>query len=543
LQLKRLKTLAVALTLSLGLVAIYGQHFFKDQLIQYDDPFVVTPLAKVETFKQYVQALKTGVIFDLQPVRDLSYKMNYWMADWTGRPYFHQTNVFCFLVALLGVYALLLEWFPGSRWGNILFTHLLAFSPLYVSSVAWITARKHLLSLMFIVWATWFLIRYLKGSRWAGWALSFCYGFSVFSQPMNILWPALVGIYLIVFGQGQRWKVLIPSLFIALGVGLLNLKYYGAQYEYISGGNAKFASSDIHGVSSSLLMLGRYAFQTFFPYWTSIGDYGFDSWQNLVGLGGLVLFYSALGKWAGRGVLLVAIAGFVALLFPVVGRITQHSGNDTYVLSASFFLAILAYVFLRGLARAQMLTYRLRPWVIGLALVFIPLEVLFSQQKASVWSDRSAIFRQAYEVEPSIPTQAQYAEALMLEGEFNKAFLIVQDIYEQAQMNSKLDTFIARLIISAPGFDDQKKIEYFDRYKLKSRKSRLFRALILNRLGRFKEAEQLFGALVSEPYSLRMEGVGCDVIAEQWGFACKKIGREDCSSLPMRVEEKCASEP
>lgn len=542
-QLKRLKTLAVALTLSLGLVAIYGQHFFKDQLIQYDDPFVVQPLEKVNSLRQYGNAIKSGVIVDLQPVRDLTYKINYWLSDWTGHPYFHHANVLCFLVALLGVYALLLEWFPKSRWGNVLLIHLLAFSPLYVSSVAWITARKHLLSLMFIVWATWFLIRYLKGSRWAAWALSLCYGFSVLSHPMNILWPVLAGAHLFVFSQGPRWKVLIPSLVMGLVVGVVNLKYYGAQYEFISGGNTKFASQDIHGVSSSLLMLGRYAFQTLIPYWTSIGDYGFDSWQNLVGLCILVVFYSMIWKWLGRKAVFLSILGFVALLFPVVGRITQHSGNDTYVLSASVLLTFWVYILVRRVFGDQVLSRRFRNWAIGFALVFLSLEIAFSEKKAEVWSDRLDVLRQSYEVEPSIPTQALYAETLMLHGDLNKAFLIVQDIYELAQMNSKLDAFIGRLIFAAPGFDEKRKMEYFDRYKLKSRKSRLLKALILNRLDRFKEAENVFRELVSEPYSLRMEGVGCEYISEQWIFACKKTGREDCSSLPALVQEKCSFDP
>jgi hypothetical protein len=541
LQLKRLKTLAVALTLSLGLVAIYGQHFFKDQLIQYDDPMVVQAIEKIHSISEYGQALRIGAVVDLQPVRDLSYKINYWIADWTGRPYFHQTNVLCFLIALLGIYLLLLEWFPSSRFGNILFIHFLGFSPLYVSSVAWITARKHLLSLMFIVWATWFLVRYLRGGRHAGWALSLCYGLSVFSQPMNILWPAVAAVFLYAYGRGRLWRVLLPSFLVALVVGVINIKYYSAQYEYISGGSAKFAGGETHGISSSLLMIGRYGFQTFVPYWTSIADYGFDSWQNLVGLVGLALFFALLRKWGGRMEAGVAILGFISLLFPVVGRITQHSGNDTYVLSASVTLSLWAYFLVRKVLHDYDLIHRFRPWALVVAFLLIPMEVAFSKEKASVWDDRLRVFRQAYEVEPCFSSQAQYAEALMLNGEFNSAFLIVQDMFDQVQINPKIDAFVGVLIVSVPHFDDQQRLEYFKRYSLKSRKSRLLQALLLNRLERYAEAENLFRTTVSEPFSLLTVGFACNVISEQWVFACKKTGREDCSSLPARVLEKCPS--
>ncbi len=538
-----IKSIAVMASLGIGLFLIYGQHFYLDQLIKYDDPFVVVPIQKIDSFSQYVSAVQKGVVPDLQPVRDLSIKINYLLEEWCGRPYFHQTNVLLFLIALLGIYFMLSEWFPRSPLGNVMVLHLIAFSPLYVSSVAWITARKHLLALMFIVWATWFLLRYLKGEKRAIWGVSLMYAFSLLSHPMNIMWPVVSAIALLFFGSGRKIKVLFPSFLIALVLGLLNLKYYSSSYEFMSGGHAKFADVEIHGIDSSLLMLGRYVFQTFIPYWTSVGDYGFDSWQNLVGLGMIPVFFGLIGKAGGRRMLVLSLSGFILLLFPVVARITQHSGNDTYLLTGSIFLVFCAYHLFQERMKQVKLGKGISPAVMALLVIFLPFEVAYSRSKAWAWSDSLLIFKQAYEVEPSYPNQFSYAETLFFRGQYDKAFLIIKDLHDSYGMSPHLDGLIARLIIESPDFSDQQRLGYFDEYKLKSRVARILRASIESRVGEYQIAFRRMSEAIEEPFSLNVEMLRCDWIEQQWIFACQKAGVTSCEQLKIRFQGKCAHHP
>jgi hypothetical protein len=230
-------------------------------------------------------------------------------------------------------------------------------------------------------------------------------------------------------------------------------------------------------------------------------------------------------------------------LFPVVGRITQHSGNDTYVISASLVLSIWAYYLVQKRIREVQLSRKVRLAGFLAMILLLPMEMAFSREKASVWSDSLSVFKQAYEVEPSYPNQFSYAETLFFQRQYDKAFLIIQDLHDDYGMNPYLDGLISRLIFESPDFSDQKRIEYFDRYRLKSRVARILRASVEARLGEYPVAYRRMSEAIGEPYSLNVEMLRCDWILQQWTFVCQQSAQKDCDTLKDRLKEKCGASP
>jgi tetratricopeptide (TPR) repeat protein len=80
---------------------------------------------------------------------------------------FHRTNILIFALAVFGL-TLVFTALTGSRWLSLLAAALFAAHPLRVESVAWITERKDMLALLFLVVALGCHLRYVAARR-PGW--------------------------------------------------------------------------------------------------------------------------------------------------------------------------------------------------------------------------------------------------------------------------------------------------------------------------------------------------------------------------------------
>src|ERR1035437_9160759 len=133
----------------------------------------------------------------MQPVRDAAIKLNLVLRDKYGLKTFHVFNFALWIGILFIIDLILRKVFPWLR--PMVAPAILLYSvhPVFVGSVAWISASKHLLSAFFILLATWL---WLGGRSLIG--VFIWYVLSIFSQPITILWPIWAWLHSLGAGKG-----------------------------------------------------------------------------------------------------------------------------------------------------------------------------------------------------------------------------------------------------------------------------------------------------------------------------------------------------
>jgi protein O-mannosyl-transferase len=196
--------LGIALFLLLQLI-LYGPIIYEQPLLKFDDQGVVVPLKDLHAWQDYRAALKEGKILDRAPIRDLSLWIDWQIAKiFHARP-FHATNLVLWLGILLLFYRLRNKFsspFLGA-WGIAL--ALYAFNPIMVDSVAWASARKHLLSAFFTLAATTYLIDRGPPFSWRNiLAITLLYALAVLSG--QLIFCGLCGPYCISWWNTLWWN-------------------------------------------------------------------------------------------------------------------------------------------------------------------------------------------------------------------------------------------------------------------------------------------------------------------------------------------------
>jgi hypothetical protein len=526
-----LRDVVFFLILLTGLYLIYGHLFETDAFLAYDDSLISKGLESIHSFSDYIHSIRNGSIPDLQPVRDLFTWINYRLLDLTGKGHFHLMNVLVFILLLGGIRKGLQLLFERSGTLIDALVLLIAFSPLQVSSVAWISARKHLLSGALTVWATVSLIRFLQGQRRQWIIFTVLFLLAVFSQPINLFWPCFALMSMFLYGQKRLWKFLIPSFIIAAIVGYLNLRYYDSIYVWISGGFSKFQKTKESGWGASYLAYGRYFLQTLVPYWTSVGEYDIQSWQNIAGLMLIPPYYYLLSKLTDmRKAVLIAIA-FTTGLIPVIAKITNRFGTDNYLVTASIPLMVGFFLILR---HSGLKTKILAP----ILLVAIGAEFQLSRTRAQAWTDTFSIFEQAYELESGFINQFQFTDWLLNRGDVGTAYPLAVDLYERHPEKLGANNMLARAI-TMTDLSLEKKVELFVQFRFFSRPSRLLLANLEFLRNKPEKTYEIIESVLSGTESVNGIGYRCSLIADLWKKSCVKMGRTDCEQLDAKVSSKC----
>lgn len=517
--------------LTSGLTFIYGHLLSNDPFLVYDDIMVVGNVEKINSFTSYLQALQKGHIPDIQPVRDFFTFLNYFLLRHTGYGFFHALNMLTFVGMIMGLRKGLNLIFKFEKLAIDGLLLLIAFSPLYISSVAWLSSRKHLLSATFIVWASVHLIRFIQGSlkSWIWFTLFFA--LSILSQPINILWPCFASLALLFYGKRKDLLILLPSFGVAAVVGILNLKYYSSTYLWISGGYSKYANVLDSGIGASYLVYGRYFLQVLVPYWTSIGEYGYQSWQNILGLSLIAPYYYIFYKLTDLRKPILVFTAFTLGIFPVIWKITHRFGTDTYLVSASIPLLIGLFLIVRASGIKRKI-------IAPLLALLICGEVAISKEKAKVWDDTFSVFKQAYETEKSFMNQYLYLSWMMTQSGFQDVFNVAADLYEKYPDRIGAQNLLARIIAVAEISVDEK-IKLFSRFNFSSRTAGIMMASFEQERGNYNNAYSILDGIMSSHSSLNGVGFGCNMISELWTTSCQKSGRSNCDRLKDIVTKKC----
>ena len=384
-------------TLFLLILGLQWPLLSVEPITNYDDHILINPLKSLgpDTISSYISKVKTGEVVDVQPVRDFSLWTDLQVESWIGRPVHHLHNVIIWFETLLFVY-LLLRALGFSRWTSVGVTVLFGLHPCLWNSLCWISARKHLLSALSTVAATWLLIRCTNKRHFKiteSLILIGLYFLACFAQPINIGWPLFALFYIWYHDNAQHYFLRQrETLFMGAGLGVVgilaavaNMLYYTGDYVAAQGAT-KFVSVE-GSLGFQLLSFGRAYFQSLLPIKPTPTPYYPGSEWNYVGLviAALLIFFLVRKKdkdlWA----------WFIFATLPIqtiTVKMTHIFGYDTYLLMNCLGL----YILTAKLIQDKKITF---PLTAILAVFFV-----FQSSKV-VWSFENGenVMKRAYEVE------------------------------------------------------------------------------------------------------------------------------------------------
>lgn len=147
------RRLILCLLLVLATIALYNS-VTRAPFLNFDDQVYVTDNPQVRaglTWNTVVWAFRTPKAFDWHPITWLSYALD-WQIFGLDPAGYHTTNVLLHAANAVLLF-LLLEGATGLAWRSLTVAALFALHPINVESVAWISERKTVLSMLFFLLA------------------------------------------------------------------------------------------------------------------------------------------------------------------------------------------------------------------------------------------------------------------------------------------------------------------------------------------------------------------------------------------------------
>ena len=251
---------------------------------------------------------------------------------------YHWVNILLHAANALLVWRLLKRLgVPGAWLGAAIF----ALHPVQVESVAWITERKNVLSLLFFLLALLAWIEFVEDRPkppWRFYFLSvFCHALALFSKTTACTLPAALLLILWLKGKPinrSRLVQMIPFLTLGAGMGLVTVWWerfhQGTQGTLFSLGLPERIMIASHAVWFYLGKLVWPSNLTFsYQRWTiNAADPLAYGW--LVAGTGLVAAICFTRRWTGRSVEVAALF-YVATLSPILGFIMLYTFNFSFV--------------------------------------------------------------------------------------------------------------------------------------------------------------------------------------------------------------------
>lgn len=311
---------------------------------------------------------------------------------------------------------------------------LFALHPVQVESVAWITERKNLLSLFFVLWSllAWLAFIEERPKRWGFYTGALVlYLLALFSKTTACTVPAALVVSLWLKRKPitrWRWAQIAPFVAMGLGMGLLTMWW---ERHHIGTNGGVFAIGPLERVLIASRGVWFYAWKllwpvnlTFsYPRWViHTTDPLAYAWLALgVLFCGLLLFAR---RYAGRGPLLAA-AYYVATLAPTLGFIMLFTFRYSFVADHYQYMACIGpfAMVAAGLAVVAKRLRQQRPW---LEPVFCGLLVLglgsLTWRQAQAYKDVETLWRDTVRKNPdSWLARYNLSRDLLHRGQFDEA--------------------------------------------------------------------------------------------------------------------------
>jgi hypothetical protein len=442
------------------ILAFYIQYplIVSDPILSYDDQLLVTPIFSglYPWNLSYYQAIFHGQVWDVQPIRDLSYSFDYFLNYFLNLKTFHLQNLILWIGICYLLNRILLELKIRISL-RISILVLCLFYPIFWISVSWISARKHLLSAFFILISTHKVLE----SKTKNENLSFinqikialAYIASCLSQPINILWPLFL-IYSFKHELKKYRSLILATLGFGFLIGIINLYYYSEIYPLIIN-IPKFAVSSGENFSLKILGLSRSIFQIFIPFWAIPTPYYQGSPQNIFGLIFLTFLIWLIFKTKDfflRGILIFSILPLIVIFI----QSTNIFGSDTYLI-------------IPGIGFFIYLSYFLNFKKIISNKFFYPVFLLYLA--ACIFSCRlislsnltvKDLFYRAYQVEPTPFNLKTLLRESFKEKDYKKSKIYAIKLIQWDPYGPFNDNLFSSIIFSLPDIKDEEKIKIFE---------------------------------------------------------------------------------
>lgn len=372
---------------------IYGPLIYLDPILSWDDEMLLNPLMELKSLGDYTLA----TTLDIQPIRDLSFLFDIWLGKLLGVSTFHFHNFLIWLAICFSLFGIL-RLLKIDKVRSAVSVLLFSIHPVFVNSVGWISARKHLLSAFFIYMLVYLLLKSEQKKR-LKLLLPFLFTLALYAQPISLFFPIWYWLYL---WYKDAWKDRLNQLIglvlilIMIFVGLQNKAYYATEYlkqaEYIK---VLPFWSHVHFVP---LMYGRYLFNLILPV-NLATMYKLYSFFNFMGVFFFISWLVLLFKKLNKKKVFLWLAFFFFPLIPVTIHITPIFVFDTYLLVPALGFLVLTQELLTKMALP-------RKYVQILILIFFALSIRLAQ----TWQSGLKVWENVYYTQQDSSSLRRYID-------------------------------------------------------------------------------------------------------------------------------------
>jgi len=445
-----------------SLLFIYSLILFNRPILSYDDPLLISPLYELTSIADYFMFVKTGKIFDFLPVRDFFYYFDIRLSSFFNWYSFQLGNFFLWLITLFTLFSISRIFLNESHSFALVF--LIGCSPLSVSSVAWISAKKHLLSLVFMLFLLRLYLRppvFFRKSFVFSFSLSFLVLLISFSHPINLPVVFLIFIYEWIFLRFNRWRLLIaPFLTMLFSLGI-HFYYYRYVFSSLNSGISKTTLNLFDNLDLKFLSLGRYFYLSFFQFDSLPTPRYPGSWQNVFGLClffllSLVVYFFYKKKHPNRLLLLFFFTGILLSLSLPIVQVANVFVSDTYFLTGQLFFFLFMIVLIKDY---------LPPFFKVFFQVYIFVLVIFSFNYSKVFLDTKTLFTYAVAHEPTPDSIVNLVRSKHSNGDFSDTNQLLIRVWKWNPGQVDLLATSINDVFLNPAIHSDKKIELISSMK------------------------------------------------------------------------------
>jgi|HubBroStandDraft_6_1064221.scaffolds.fasta_scaffold13906_2 tetratricopeptide (TPR) repeat protein len=437
------RSVILCLLLVVATLALYNP-VIHDSFVNFDDNHYVTENLHVRaglTWNTVAWAFTSIEEYNWHPLTWLSHALDYQLFGLNPAGH-HYTNVLLHAVNAVLLF-LVLQRAAGFTWRSLMVAALFALHPINVESVAWVSERKNVLSMLFFLLALgtyeWYARKPAIG-RYATVAMLFILGLMAKPQIITFPFVLLLWDYWPLGRMGHEstpsgsqsgslpvssfsWLALekLPLLVISLGSAVITMKAQSA-------GRAVYSLADVSlsiRLENAVVAYARYVGKAFWPshlcvlYPHPLGS--LKAWQVVVAALFLVMVTIIAFTAKRQRYLLVGWLWFLGTLVPMIGlvQVGDQAMADRYAYLP--FIGLFVMVCWTVADWAQQRGFAILWTAIPAVAVLLSLAVVTHQQ-IGYWANDVSLWSRVVQVTPANPfTQDNLGDALIRENRIDEA--------------------------------------------------------------------------------------------------------------------------
>ncbi len=389
--------------LLLLILLAHGNILVPYQIENPDAGLIYPLLEKISGLVEYLTLLADFETFDFQPVRDLTFFADIYVFSEFGLIVTILFNCLLWWCACLVLLRILEEQLPRlKRTSSTLLVYAISVYPIFLQTINWGIARKHILAFLFTLLATRYFLLWLRNGK-NPFLIVIFYCLSVLSLPISMAWPvwALLTSFMhptsAAKGKRKLFTILFSIMVLILGI---NWAYYKTSFRFLEVYPRKVNTFEI---GHSLLSLGLQFKQIIFPYNLSFFyEYGLESYL------GIVAFIAFLGWLILKRKLDVDVKTWTA--FAGVHLVVTLSSPDIYYDPYVLFPGVGFFIVL-----FHLFAERINKWNFALVPLILFWSIFtFTQNR--MWKDSVLFYQRSYEANPNCSNAAMYSIRTYMSG-------------------------------------------------------------------------------------------------------------------------------